>query len=322
MSTPTVTQQLPAPIVGKFNLALTESKFQQLADEAATLVFNEDNIPKIKEFLDKTRGVEKAIESTHKAGKEEALTIGRQWDAGKNTFLATVAGIKSIPQQKYTELCQQVEKRRIEQANEKARIESIKNGIESNAILFAKQIADCETSIQLTAIESKINLEKTRKEKYQEFLEDATKRYTELNVALANQKKVVKQLEENARQQELAKKEQDDAKLLQLKQQQEQQQVQIEENKITVQETAIAQSVNAPVVETAQEVLPAVKPRRSTWKWEVINAKETARKMPDWTQVTIVESKVDDYLKAKKAEGIDGEEFVTAGIRFYLDKTF
>jgi len=56
-------------------------------------------------------------------------------------------------------------------------------------------------------------LEKTRKEKYQEFLEDATKRYTELNVALANQKKVVKQLEENARQQELAKKEQDDASI-------------------------------------------------------------------------------------------------------------
>jgi len=172
--------QLPAPIVGKFNLALTESKFQQLADEAATLIFNEDNLEKIKDFLDRTRKVEKAIEVTHKAGKEEALTIGRQWDAGKNAFLATVAGIKENPQAEYTRICQEVEKRRIAQQQEKARIESIKNGIESNAILFAKQIADCETSQQLTAIESKINLEKTRKEKYQEFLPEAATRFTAL----------------------------------------------------------------------------------------------------------------------------------------------
>ncbi len=324
MSTVQTTPNLPAPIVGKFNLALTESKFQQLADEAATLVFNEDNIPKIKEFLDQTRKVEKSIEQTHKEGKQEALEIGRQWDSGKNTFLATVAVIKEKPQSEYTRLCQEVENRRIAQANEKLRIDNIKNGIDSNAILFAKQIADCNTSAQLTSIESKINLEKTRKEKYQEFLPDAVKRFTELNVALANQKKIVKELEDNARLQAIAEKEQDDAKLLLLKQQQEQQQAQIEENKITVQETAIDQSVNAAPTQYVQEVLPTVSARRTVWKFEVINEKEVMKKAPELVVFSIDEEKVKQMLKTMKdTNQLEGKtEMVVNGIRFYEHKTF
>ncbi len=323
MSTVT-TPNLPAPIVGKFNLALTESKFQALADEAGKLVFNEDNIDTIKEFLEKVRKVERSIEATHKEGKAEALEVGRQWDAGKNTFLATVLTIKENPQAEYTRLCKEVEQRRIAAANERARIDAIKNGIESNAILFAKQIADCETSQQLTAIESKINLEKTRKEKYQEFLPEAAKRFTELNAALANQKTVVKQLEENARLQEIAKKEQDDAKLLQLQQEQEQKQAQIEENKITVQETAIAQSVNAAPVEYATEVIPEVKARRTTWKFEVINEKEVMKKSPELVIFTLDSDKVKAVLKTlKDTNQLDGKtEMLVNGIRYYEDKTF
>ena len=315
------TQQLPAAIVGKFNLSLTESKFQSLADEAGKLVFNEDNIDAIKEFLEKVRKVERSIEATHKEGKAIAWKECGDWDLGKNTFLKTVGDINQHPQIKYTELCNAVADRQKKQDEEKARKQRIKDGIETNAISFAKKIADCKTSKELTDIERVINLEKTRKDKYEEFLEQATTRYTELNKLLAEQKVIVKELEENARKQEDAKKANDDEALLKLQQEQEKKEAQIEENKIVVQETAIAQSVNtAP--EEAPEVIPTVKARRSVWKWEAVDLKETAKKMPDWTSVTIVESKVDDYLKAKKAEGIEGEEFVTAGIRFWLDKTY
>ena len=108
MSTLTAAPQLPAVITGKFNIALTESKFQQLADKAASLVFNEDNLEEIKQFLADTRKVEKAIEETHKDGKAEALKIGRDWDTGKNTFLATVAAIKQRPQDEYTKICNDI----------------------------------------------------------------------------------------------------------------------------------------------------------------------------------------------------------------------
>ncbi len=317
------TPQLPAPIQGKFNIALTNSKFQQLADEAGTLIYNEDNLPKIKEYLDKTRKVEKAIEDTHKDGKAEALNIGRQWDAGKNSFLAMVANIKAFPQQEYTRICNEVLQRQRDQEAERLRVSNIKQGIESNAILFAKQIAECETTPQLTALESKINLEKTRKEKYQEFLPDAITRFSELNAILANQKKIVKGLEENARLQLEAKQKQDDEALLKLQQQQEQQQAQMEENKVVVQETAIAQSVNAPV-QYAEEVISAPKARRTTWKWEVINEKDVMRKAPELVIFTVDKDKVNGVLKTlKDTEQLEGKtEMVVNGIRYFEEKTF
>lgn len=320
MSEPT--SQVPAPIAGMFNIALTQSNFQALANEAQSLVYNEDNLPKIKDYLDRCRKVEKAITATHKTGKEKALEECRNWDKAKNTFLETVAGITEVPQKEYERMCADVENRRRQAEQEKQRVAQIKSGIESNAITFAKQIADCKTTDDLTRVERNINLEKTRKEKYQEFLPDLVTRLNELNGILANQKTTVKELEENERQQAIAKQQEDADKLLELQRQQEEKKSQMEDNRVLVQEAAINQSVNAPQTIVPEEVIPAVKARRSVWKWEVVNIKDTARKMPDWTTINIVDEKVDDYLKAKKAEGIEGEEFVTAGIRFWLDKTY
>lgn len=324
MSTVAATPQLPAVITGKFNISLTEGKFQQLADEAAALVYNEDNLEKIKEFLTRVRKGEKAIEETHKLLKADALQFGRDCDAGKNAFLGMYEGIKSKPLQEYTRMCEDIQKRIAAAAQEKLRVDSIQNGIESNAILFAKQIADCSTTLQLTAIESKINLEKTRKEKYQEFLPDAVKRFTELNTILAHQKKTVKQLEENARLQEEAKKANDDAALLKLKEEQEQQEAQIEENKTVVQETAIQQSVNATPVQYAQEIIPTIKARRTTWTYEVVNEKEVMKKSPELVIFTLDKDKVKAMQKTLKDSGqLDGKtEFVINGIRFFEEKTY
>ena len=167
-------------------------------------------------------------------------------------------------------------------------------------------------------------MEKTRKEKYQEFLPEAATRFTELNVALAAQKKVVKQLEENARLQAIAKQEQDDAKLLELKAQQEKQQAQMEENKVTVQETAIAQSVNAAPAQYAQEVLPTVSARRTTWDFEVINEKEVMKKNPEFVIFSLDKEKVKASLKTLKDSGqLEGKtEVVINGLRYFEKKSY
>lgn len=323
MSTVT-TPNLPAPIVGKFNLALTESKFQALADEARNLVFNEDNIDTIKEFLEKVRKVERSIEATHKDGKAEALEVGRQWDAGKNTFLQTVGDIKQLPQVKYTELCNAIADRKRKQQEELARKQRIKDGIETNAISFAKKIADCKTSKELTDIERVSNLEKTRKDKYEEFLEQATTRYTELNKLLAEQKVIVKELEENARKQEDAKKQNDDEALLKLQQEQEKKEAQIEENKINVQEVVINQSISAASVEEVPEVIPTVSARRTTWEFEVINEKEVMKKSPELIIFSLDKEKVKANLKVLKDSGqLEGKtEIVINGLRYFEKKSY
>lgn len=323
MSTLTAAPQLPAVITGKFNIALTESKFQQLADKAASLVYNEDNLEEIKTFLADTRKVEKAIEDTHKEGKADALKIGKDWDTGKNTFLATVEAIKKKPQEQYTKICQDILKRQQEQEAEDLRKRNIKTGIETNAIQFAKDIANCTTSVELTNVERRINLEKTRKDKYMEFLEEATTRYTELNSVLAAQKITVKELEENARQQAQAKKQNDDAALLLLKEQQEKQQAKIEEAKVMIQETAINQAMKEEVL-VARTVFPTVSARRTIWKYEVVNEKEVMKKSPELVVFTLDDDKVKANLKLlKDSNQLEGKsELIINGIRYFEQKTF
>lgn len=318
---PPIPNNLPANIVGSFNIALTESKFQAIQNEADKLVFDEDNVEVIKDFLAKTRKVTKAIEEVHKLGKAEALQIGRNWDNAKNAYISQVDAITDLPQRKYTELCQSIQKKAQDAENERVRILNIKNGIETNAVNFAKIIADADSTPRLLEIERLINLEKGRKEKYQEFLPEAVERFTQLNVILKNQKDAVK-LREELKQKELdAIKTQNDAALLEIQIKQEAVESKIEENKVEVQETAIAQSM-PPEIIVPEVILPTVKARRSVWKYKVLDIKETARKIPDWVQMQLNDNKVDDYLKAKKAEGITGESFTVAGIEFYLEKTF
>ena len=319
----TTTPQLPAVITGKFNLALTESKFQLLADKADKLIFNEDHLEEIKEFLAATRKVEMAIESTHKDGKAEALKIGRDWDAGKNAFMETVASIKLNAQTEYTKICQDVVRRQQEEENERQRKQIIKDGIETNAINFAKKIAECTTSESLTNVERLINLEKSRKEKYMEFIDQAVTRFSELNSILATQKITIKELEENERQQEIARRQQDDAKLLELQEQQEKQQAKIEEAKVVVQETAINQSMNEDIP-VARTVFPTVTAKRTTWKFEVVDKKEVMKKAPELVVFTIDEEKVKSNLKLlKDSNQLEGKtELIINGIRYFEFKSY
>lgn len=315
--------QVPAAIQGKFNIALTQNKFQQLANMADSFVYIEDNLPKIAEFLKNLRVVKKAIDETHKEGKAEALKIGRDWDAAKNVFTSQVAAIEERPQAEYSRICREVEQRKLDAEREKQRVINIKQGIETNALKFSTDIAGCTTSDSLGHVERLINLEKGRKEKYQEFLPDAIARFNELNSLLAIQKVEIKKLDAIKKEQEIAAKEKNEERMIELQQQKEASENRIEEAKIVVQETAVNQSLNSHV-EYAEVVLPEIKARRTTWQFEMINEKEVMKKAPELLVVSLNDSKVKEVLKTlKDTNQLSGKtELVLNGIRYYEQKTF
>jgi len=318
-----VAEQLPASITGKFNIALAQSKFQTLQSKADSLVYNEDNLQEIADFLKSLRGVKKAIDETHKEGKAEALKIGRQWDSAKNTFTEQVVAIEERPQAEYSRICSEIEDRRINAEQENQRVISIQNGIEQNAINFANQIAAATTSERLSEIERVVNLEKGRKEKYQEFLPQAVERFTQLNGLLASQKVTVKGLEEIKRQEEEAAKQQNEELMIKLQQQREEAEAKVEEQKIQVQEKVIEQSVNTQV-QVAEEILPTIKARNTRWNFELVNEKEAMKKSPELLLVSLNDEKVKDVLKTLKSTNqLEGKkEYILNGIRFFEIKTY
>lgn len=319
----TVLAGLPAPIIGKFNISLTQSKFQQFADKAHSLVINEDNLSDIKEFLKTGREIEKGIESVHKSGKEDALQICRDWDTAKRAFIAQVVAITSSVQQRYEVLCKDIAEREAKQLAEELRKKQIKDGIDSNAIAFAMEIAGCKTLKELTDVESRINLEKTRKTKYMEFTDEASARFTELNAHIKTQKEIVKELEKNAAATASALKKGDDEQLMQLQEQQELIMQKAEESNTLVQEAAINQSTSAAPIEV-KTTFPSVTARRTTWKFEMVDQKEVMKKAPELLVVSLDDAKVKSILSTLKDSGtLAGKTEITVnGIRYFESKTF
>jgi hypothetical protein len=324
MAKATAVIEVPAKITSHFNIAKTQAGFQKIADEVSNLVYNEDNMAQILEVVNKVRAINKKIEEVHKNGKEAALLEGRQWDLAKNTFLDENNALIATPIEKYKALAAEVAERQQKEENEKRRVQAIANGIETNAVAFAASIAACQTTEELLAIERKINLEKTRKDKYDEFLPNAITRFNELNAILKVQKQNVAELERLRTMQAAARLNEDDQAVIDLMEQEEHLESKIEDHKIIVQEAAVNQSMNEPVYASFSPVYASVKAKRTTWKFEMVDTREVMKKNPELLVIELDDAKVKERMNGLKDSGVfmDKTEYTLNGIRYYQEKTF
>lgn len=319
---PSITKEI---VIGTINIALTRAQMslQSLNDAEQSLVYNEDHLPEIADFLSKSRKAKAIIDNEHKTIKEPYLRQCQVIDESKRSMHEQIDGSIKIASEKYTALCQAVEKRKRDIELDNQRKQQIQSGIDSNMISFSGKIADCKTNSELLSIERLINLEKANKTKYQEFYEVAVEKYSSLTALITSQKEAVKEFEKLEQQRIEAEKKGDDEKLIALQEQQFKLSQRIDETKVNVQETAVNQSTQS-VVTTAEEILPNIKARRTAWTWEISNIKEVAKKMPDWCEITTIDSKIDDFLKASKAQWDENSQdnLVVNGIKFFKKITY
>lgn len=309
-------------VIGTMSIALTKAQLgvQILADMEAKLVYNEDNLKEIASFLELARKADKIVGDEHKRIKEPILRQSQVIDESKRELQEQLRSIAERANEKYAEMCQNIEKRKREAEEERQRKLAINIGIDNNMISFSGKIAACKTNTELLEIERLINLEKGKKYKYAEFFEDAVAKYNTLTTLLTAQKASIREFDKLEKQRLEAEKKGDDEKLIAIQEQQFTLEAKIDEAKVTVQETAINQSVNQVIEVTEQ--LPSVKTRRAMWTWEVSDIQKTVKSMPSWTRVETVDEKIDEFLKASKEQWAGKEEMIVNGIRFYLKKTY
>lgn len=309
-------------VQAQYNLQLMEAGLNKLQEEINALVFTPENLHKIEDTLKKGNKLITKVKAIHEEGKKPYLEAGRIWDAAKNDTTDALNATLDPAKSKYSKLVREIEEARKAEEAERLRKENIRTGIEKNILYYSKAISEATTYEELRSLENRINGEKGNKGKYAEFYDEAVEKYSAiLNTTLKDQKQKVKELEAIEAEKAAALAQEDDAKVLELMQKQETLESAIEENKTIVQEQAVAELTKSSVTE-AQVILPTVKPKYQKWKWEVVDIQQTAKKMKDWVTMEPNKEKIDDYLKGKKAEGIEGEEFEVAGIRFFLDKTY
>jgi hypothetical protein len=306
------------------NIALTKAQLgiQDLANRESKLVYNEDSIETIKSFLEDVRKAKKVISDTHKEIKEPILRQSQEIDASKREMEASVDVFGNPASQKYTKLCEDIADKIRKQQQEEQRKQLIQEGIGSNMINFSTKIANCKTNAELLKVESLINLEKSYKTKYAEFLDVAVEKFNSLTVLIKAQKENIKEFEKLEKERLDAEKKGNDEALLAIQEKQETLNNKTEELKVTVQETAINQS--STTVTTAQEILPTVKARRSAWSWKPVDLAKTAKSCPSWVEMQTVDEKIDEFMKASKEQWIaDGKDsLIINGIEFYLKVTY
>lgn len=308
----------------KLNIALTKAQLgiQDLANRESKLVYNEDNIEKIKIFLEDVRKAKKVITDAHKEIKEPILRQSQEIDLSKREMESSIDVFGNPASQKYTKLCEDIAAKVREQQLEEQRKQLIQEGIGSNMINFSTKIADCKTKAELLKVESLINLEKSYKNKYGEFLETAIEKFNSLTVLIKSQKENIKEFEKLEKERLEAEKRGNDEALLAIQEKQETLNNKVEEIKVEVQEKAIEQS--APVYTQATQVMPTVKARMSKWTWEAVDLQTTVKKMPSWTKVETVDETIDEFMKASKESWSEQgrEEVIINGIKFFIRKTY
>lgn len=322
METATTSTMTKEIVTGTMNIALTRASLgiQTLSDMEAKLIYNEDNLTSISEFLDKARKAKKIVEDEHKCIKEPILRQSQIIDESKRNMVEQIDVIMKAANDKYATMCREIEDRKRQSELEAQRKQLILSGIDGNMISFSGRIASCLTDTELVSIERLINLEKANKKKYAEFYDMAVEKYNSLTSLLSIQKESIREATELAEQRLAAEKKGDDAAVLELNEKQVALDAKIDEAKVTVQEAAINQTVNT-VIE-AKEIIPQVKARMSRWVWEVDNIKDVAKKMPDWCEIKTIDSKIDEFMKASKSQWEGREEVIVNGIKFYLKRTY
>lgn len=309
-------------VKSNINLELSKNKYQEILQAAENINFTRDNITNV-EPLKKLRGLLTIIDDVHKKGKEESLRVGRLWDTAKKELKSPIEAVLNRKTEQYTKIATEISQEKKKQDEEQKRVDGITSTIETVVLDFAKKISECKTPEELINVERLINFEKNgaqSKSKYQEFLPELIERLTALNEDVKKQKETVKSLVKLNQEIDAA----GDSADVELLEKRDEIINTIDEAKITVQEKAITSSTRASMIPVAHTIHPDVKARRSTWKYEVKDINVTRKKMPAWTEILINETKVEEFLKGKKAEGIEEgvEEFEVAGIRFYLDKKY
>lgn len=320
---PAITQDA---VKQKISIALTKAtiSIQAMQDEADSLVVNDEpeNLTKVAEFLAKVKKADSIIDKEHETGKKPYLEGGRMWDAAKKDLLSATAAVKNPIQEKYTAVCNEIDRKKREAEQKRAAEKQILEGIESNVLSFSQQIASCQTRADLNAVERLINLEKSpnRASKYGDFHQKAITRYDEVLLPILKDQKV--KIDEKEELEKQLQSVTDAAKHEEISQQLEEKQNEIIQNQVKVQEQALLQE--QPGVQEVEVIMPTIKTKRTDIVCEIVDMALVFKKTPALLNIElkVIEAKKQGQLLKDAGAFGDKDELIVNGIKYTIKKSW
>lgn len=323
----TIVNSSLTPEITKSKLALELTKagvtIQTLHDIEGGLIYNEDNLQQIANFINQVKKAENLIETKRKELKEPSVIEGKNIDAGAKIIATELAEIKKKAHSQYTHLCEEIQKRK-EKADQEAKQKLNWVTLVNNTIMdFSEKIGAAKTNDELLALERLLNLETANERKYGMELPNLKLRAIAIRNLLAAQKSNIKSLEALGHKEAIAVQNGDDLALNAVLEQREILESEIYQTSVKVQEKATEQAQEVRE-ETVTQILLEVKPKRTLKKWEVININETYKRRPDLVELIPNKAKIDERLKESAVQDAleKSGELIENGIRFYIEKIY
>lgn len=309
------------PEIVKAELQLSLSKeglaYQSILQECENIVFTNDNLNEEREKLTKLRIVKTKLE----AMENPHTKAWSDWNKSRKTLVDPAAALLARKEAEFAKKAKENKDVADRIEAEKQRKAAVLSEIDNFFIAQSQAVANATTPEEIVKVEKLIGSHR-RAFRYDGFYDLMDTKAANLTDLIKSQKEAIKKLQALKQAENAANEIGDDQAVLDSREAQEQITVKISENREVVQSEAINMASNS-VVEEVEVIVPtAPKPRRQVWTWTVLDIKQTQKKMPDWVELFTNDTKIDEYLKAKKAEGIEGEEFEFAGIKFYLEKSY
>lgn len=306
----------PEVVKSKLQIALTrvQKTIQNFHDREAMLVYNEDCLKEVKEFIEDIKEAKRLVDAERKRLKEPSLIESRNVDAGAKLVDSQLDEVLAKANVPYQKLCAEVERKRIESEKEKQRVDAIREQMNNFKSTYAVKISDAKTSQELVALERLINLETANKNRYQEFLQEFADDCRAIRSLLADQKIKVRELEELDRKANLAAENGSDEEILQIMEKKELVEAQISEKRVNIQEEALKQATSP--TETATVIIPMIpKGGRKLWRYEIVD--EKAANKAGFMKLVPNEEKINERLKEIRESETETTE---NGIRYYIKR--
>lgn len=310
-------------VKAEYNLELNKLNYQEILQRAEDISFNKETLEKDYAPLKDLRAIIKKIDDLREEKKKPHLEAGRLVDAAAKDLSKPLQEVLDRKTKEYSKLAEEVRQEQEKVAREQDRVNGIRSAIDTFFLDASQAIAAAKTPQDIVAVEKLIGSHKANSSRYAEFLPELIEKAAALTPKIKDQKEAIRQLDELHRKEEEAKKTGDDATLLQVMEEKEVVQATIDEGKVTVQEEAINQATNTPVY-VGRSSFSAPKPRRTTWKIEIVDLELAIRKSRMLLDITLNPTKANESKKLLQDSGVfDGKtEHIVNGIRYYEDKQY
>lgn len=304
------------------NLELTKAglNYQKLLQDAENIVFSKEDLDQDYSSLKKLRDTRKKIDDIRKIRKKPYKDAADREDAAAKSLIDPIDDVLDRKTKEYAAVASEIKRERDMVQQEENRKAGIQLAMNNFILHKSSEIASATTDEQLVRIESLINLECTRKNTYEEYLDEFKAACLPLRELLKTQKEQIRAIKKLDSEIDAAFASDDDGKAIELQGRKEEISAHIENIKTQVQEQAISSSVYIPV-----QVAPAApKARMKRWTTEIVDVERAFSKCRDLLDISLNAKRIGEKLNEVKAELIkEGKtDIVIDGIRYYQEEKY